>query len=57
MDNVSNTIYAETPNAEVYFGMTEEEKDVELHRSLMRMHYLIYKITPFDEEAGIAGKE
>ena len=57
MDNASDHIYAETPNAERYFTMSEEEKDIELQRSLMRMHYFIYKITRYDAENSAAGKE
>lgn len=57
MDNARDHIHAETPNAERYFRMTEEEKDIELQRSLMRMHYFIYKITRYDVENSIVGKE
>ncbi len=43
MEKISCDIYYdEIPKAERYFSMTEEEKDIELKKSLMRLHYLIY---------------
>ena len=42
MNNAGDYIYAETPNVEIYFRMTDQEKDIELQKSIMRMHSLIF---------------
>jgi tRNA(Phe) wybutosine-synthesizing methylase Tyw3 len=57
MDNADNRAPAETPDAETYFGLTEEEKEIELQKSIMRMHDLIYKISRYDTGSGCSGKK
>ena len=48
MDNANNHASIETLDAETYFGLTEEEKDIELQKSIMRMHKLICKISCYE---------
>ncbi len=42
MYQAGDHLYGETPKAERYFSMTEEEKDIELKKSIMRLRQLIY---------------
>ncbi len=44
----------DAPNSDKYLSLTEEEKDLELKKSIMRLHLLIYKIEHYDgrEPAG-----
>jgi len=57
MDNANNHASAETPDAETYLGLTDEEKDIELQKSIMRMHNLIYRISCSDAEKFLNGKK
>lgn len=62
MDSVNDQAFAETPDAEApdaetYLGLTEEEKDVELQKSIIRMHNLICKISYSDTGRDVSDKK
>ncbi len=37
----------ETPNAEKYLNLSDEEKDIEIQKSIMHMHNLVYMVTHY----------
>ncbi len=43
MDQASSFFSSEIPKAEKYFSMTENEKDIELGKSIMRLRHLMYR--------------